>query len=139
PETWDKAGFGIFDQQDTIAKISEYFSEELQGHPLISNKSHWRQFPTITNENWSSGNVVLLGDAKATAHYSIGSGTKLAMECAIALADSIAENQADVSAAFLSYEQIRRSRVEMIQHAAAVSLDCFENMDRHMQHPFGQF
>ncbi len=139
PETWEKAGFETFDEADTIAKISELFNEELQGHPLISNKSHWRQFPTVTNQNWHSGNIVLLGDAKATAHYSIGSGTKLAMECAIALADSIAENQNDITAAFASYEQKRRTRVEMIQHAAAVSLDWFENMDRHMKHPFGQF
>ncbi len=139
PETWEKAGFETFDEAGTMAKISELFNEELQGHPLISNKSHWRQFPTVTNEHWHSGNIVLLGDAKATAHYSIGSGTKLAMECAIALADSIAENQNDITAAFAAYEQKRRNRVQMIQHAAAVSLEWFENMDRHMAQPFEQF
>ena len=139
PETWEKAGFDTYDEAGTMARITELFKEELQGHPLISNRSHWRQFPTVTNENWHSGNIVLLGDAKATAHYSIGSGTKLAMECAIALADSIAEHLNDTTAAFVAYERKRRSRVEAIQHAAAVSLDWFENMDRHMQHPFAQF
>ena len=139
PETWENCGFETFNEEDTIARISEIFKEELDGHPLISNKSHWRQFPTITNERWSVGNIVLLGDAKATAHYSIGSGTKLAMECAIALADSVAANQNDVEAAFKMYEKLRRSRVEMIQHAARVSLDWFEHIDRHVKHPFMQF
>ncbi len=139
PETWQRAGFDMFDEQDTIEKISRIFAEELDGHPLISNKSHWRQFPTITNENWHHDNIVLLGDAKATAHYSIGSGTKLAMECAIALSDAIVENQNDIPAAFAQYEHKRRKRVETIQHAANVSLDWFEHMDRHVQHPFLQF
>ncbi|HEX9979149.1 MAG TPA: FAD-dependent monooxygenase [Flavobacterium sp.] len=139
PETWEKARLETFDEAGTIQKMSEIFAEELDGHPLISNKSHWRQFPTITNEKWHKDNIVLLGDAKATAHYSIGSGTKLAMECAIGLADAIIENQADIPAAFQAYEQKRRKRVEMIQHAAGVSLDWFEHMDRHIQHPFMQF
>ena len=139
PETWEKAGFDTYNEEDTIAKLSNYFKDELDGHPLISNKSHWRQFPTITNRNWSAGNVVLLGDAKATAHYSIGSGTKLAMECAISLADSIAANQQNIPEAFKMYEKLRRNRVEMIQHAAKVSLDWFEHMDRHIKHPFMQF
>ena len=139
PETWEKAGFETTNESHTIEKISEIFVEELDGHPLISNKSHWRQFPTITNKSWSRDNIVLLGDAKATAHYSIGSGTKLAMECAIALADSITDNQNNIPKAFEQYDQKRRKRVEMIQHAAAVSLDWFENMDRHIQHPFMQF
>jgi anthraniloyl-CoA monooxygenase len=82
---------------------------------------------------------VLLGDAKATAHYSIGSGTKLAMECAIALADSISAFKTNKAKVFENYEKLRRNRVEMIQHAAIVSLDWFEHMDRHMQHDFMQF
>jgi anthraniloyl-CoA monooxygenase len=139
PETWERAGFDTYNEQDTIRRISEIYAQELAGHALISNKSHWRQFPTVTNEKWHHNNIVLLGDAKATAHYSIGSGTKLAMECAIALSDSIVQNQNDIPAAFEQYEQMRRKRVEMIQHAANVSLDWFENMDRHIQHPFMQF
>ncbi len=139
PQTWQNAGFDTFDEESTISKLSEIFKEELQGHGLISNKSFWRQFPAVTNKNWSRDNIVLLGDAKATAHYSIGSGTKLAMECAIALSDSIVEFGTDKEQAFAKYEQLRRGRVEMIQHAANVSLDWFENMDRHMQHDFMQF
>ncbi len=138
-ETWEKHGFEVTNEEDTIQKISEIFKEELEGHPLITNKSHWRQFPHVTNEKWYKDNIVLLGDAKATAHYSIGSGTKLAMECAIALSDAIVAHPKDKTAAFEQYEKSRRTRVEMIQHAANVSLDWFENMDRHNQHPFNQF
>jgi anthraniloyl-CoA monooxygenase len=95
--------------------------------------------PAIINDKWSKDNIVLLGDAKATAHYSIGSGTKLAMECAIALADSIIEFGTNRKKAFAQYETLRRNRVEMIQHAANVSLQWFEDMDRHIQHDFMQF
>ncbi|ESU18791.1 Benzoate-CoA ligase [Flavobacterium cauense R2A-7] len=138
-ETWKKHGFEITNEEDTIQKIAEIFKEELDGHPLISNKSHWRQFPHVTNEKWYHNNIVLLGDAKATAHYSIGSGTKLAMDCAIGLSDAVIANPNNVQAAFEQYDKSRRNTVEMIQHAALVSLDWFENMDRNMQHPFYQF
>lgn len=138
-ETWQKHGFEVTNEADTIAKISEIFAAELDGHPLISNKSHWRQFPHVTNEKWYHNNIVLLGDAKATAHYSIGSGTKLAMDCAIGLSDAVIANPNNVQAAFEQYDKTRRNTVEMIQYAALVSLDWFENMDRHMQHPFYQF
>lgn len=138
-ETWQKHGFEITNEEDTIQKIAEIFKDELDGHPLISNKSHWRQFPHVTNEKWFHNNIVLLGDAKATAHYSIGSGTKLAMDCAIGLSDAVIANPNNVQAAFEQYDKSRRNTVEMIQHAALVSLDWFENMDRNMQHPFYQF
>jgi len=138
-ETWQKHGFEVTNEEDTIRKISEIFKEELDGHPLISNKSHWRQFPHVTNEKWYHNNIVLLGDAKATAHYSIGSGTKLAMDSAIGLSDAVIANPNNVQAAFEHYDKSRRNTVEMIQHAALVSLDWFENMDRNMQHPFYQF
>ena len=138
-ETWQKHGFEITNEEDTINKIAEIFKEELDGHSLISNKSHWRQFPHVTNENWYHKNIVLLGDAKATAHYSIGSGTKLAMDSAIGLSDAVIANPTDVQAAFQQYDKSRRNTVEMIQYAALVSLDWFENMNRHNQHPFYQF
>ena len=138
-ETWQKLGFEVTNEADTMAKIAEIFAEELGGHPLISNKSHWRQFPHVTNENWYYNNIVLLGDAKATAHYSIGSGTKLAMDSAIGLSDAVIAHPNDVQAAFAQYDKTRRNTVEMIQYAAIVSLDWFENMDRHMQHTFQQF
>ncbi len=138
-ETWQKHGFEVTNEADTMAKIAEIFKDELDGHPLISNKSYWRQFPHVTNQNWYHNNIVLLGDAKATAHYSIGSGTKLAMDSAIGLSDAVIANSNDVQAAFAQYDKIRRNTVEMIQYAAVVSLDWFENMDRHMQHSFQQF
>jgi len=138
-ETWEKAGFQVTNEEDTVAKIAAIFKEELGGNSLITNKSHWRQFPNITNQKWHKDNIVLLGDAKATAHYSIGSGTKMAMECAIALSDAIVAFPNNVNAAFDQYEKSRRNTVEMIQYAANVSLDWFENMERHMQHPFYQF
>lgn len=138
-ETWQKFNFEVTNEEDTIAKISKIFAVELDGHPLISNKSHWRQFPHVTNENWYHKNIVLLGDAKATAHYSIGSGTKLAMDSAIGLSDAVIANPTDVQAAFQHYDKTRRNTVEMIQYAALVSLDWFENMNRHNQHPFYQF
>jgi anthraniloyl-CoA monooxygenase len=138
-ETWQKHGFEVTNEADTMAKIAEIFKDELDGHPLISNKSHWRQFPHVTNQNWYHNNIVLLGDAKATAHYSIGSGTKLAMDSAIGLSDAVIAHPNDVQAAFAQYDKNRRNTVEMIQYAAIVSLDWFENMDRHMQHSFQQF
>lgn len=138
-ETFTKSGFDVFDEEDTVIRISAIFKEELQGHPLLTNKSHWRQFPGVTNAKWSHDNIVLLGDAKATAHFSIGSGTKLAMECAIGLSDAVVANRNDVKAAFAQYEKARRARVEMIQHAANVSLAWFEHMERYIGLPFYQF
>ncbi len=138
-ETWTKWGFQTENEADTIQKISEIFKEELAGHSLITNKSHWRQFPRVSNSKWSYNNIVLLGDAKATAHFSIGSGTKLAMECAIALSDAVVADPSNIQAAFQQYENKRRSRVETIQHAADVSLSWFEQMERNIKHPFQQF
>lgn len=138
-ETWQNLNFEVTNEEDTIAKIAEIFKEELDGHSLISNKSHWRQFPHVTNEKWYHNNIVLLGDSKATAHYSIGSGTKLAMDSAIGLSDAVIANPNNVQLAFEQYDKTRRNTVEMIQYAALVSLDWFENMDRNNQHPFYQF
>lgn len=138
-ETWEKFNFEVTNEEDTIAKIAEIFKNELDGHPLITNKSYWRQFPNVTNEKWYHKNIVLLGDAKATAHYSIGSGTKLAMDSAISLSDAVIANPINSEAAFQQYEKSRRNTVEMIQYAANISLDWFENMDRNNQHSFHQF
>ena len=138
-ETWEKWGFEVENEQASLATLEKIFAEELQGHALISNKSHWRQFPHVTNARWHHNNIVLLGDAKATAHFSIGSGTKLAMESAISLADAVVDHRSNLPAVFSEYERQRRTRVEIIQHAANVSLDWFEHMDRHIRHPFFQF
>ena len=138
-ETWEKLQFEVENEANTVSKLSEIFKEELDGHPLITNKSHWRQFPHVTNKNWHHNNIVLLGDAKATAHFSIGSGTKLAMDCAIGLFDALMANPDNVQNTFLQYEKTRRNPVEMIQYAASVSLEWFENMNRYEKYPFYQF
>lgn len=138
-DTWEKLQFQIENEADTVTKLSEIFKDELDGHPLITNKSHWRQFPHVTNKNWYHNNIVLLGDAKATAHFSIGSGTKLAMDCAIGLFDALMMYPDNVQNAFKQYNETRRNAVEMIQYAATVSLDWFENMNRYTLFPFYQF
>jgi anthraniloyl-CoA monooxygenase len=109
--------------------MAEIFGWFLDGHPLLINRSMWRNFPMIRSQRWVKDNMVLLGDAKATAHFSIGSGTKLAMEDAIALADAMAQSPT-VDAALQTYEHGRREEVEKIQHAADVSLVWFEHVDR---------
>ena len=87
-DTWKRAGLDRASEADTVAYVKELFADHLDGHEVLTNRSIWRTFPTVTNERWSHGNVVLLGDAAHTAHFSIGSGTKLAMEDAIALVRS---------------------------------------------------
>lgn len=138
-ETYKNFGFEEQNEADSIAKIKEIFKEELDGHDLITNRSWWRQFPHVYNKNWNYKNIVLLGDSKATAHYSIGSGTKLAMDSAIGLSDAIVANPNDVQKAFEQYTATRRNAVDMIQYAADVSLQWFENMDRHMKLDFDTF
>ena len=131
PEAWEGSGFADMGERESAAFLEEVFSDELDGHGLITNRSIWRNFPVITCERWSTGNMVLLGDAKATAHWSIGSGTKLAMECAIALSDAVVSAPDDMDAALRAYEAERRTPVEITQHNAAVSLKWFEDMGMH--------
>ncbi|WP_040767309.1 FAD-dependent monooxygenase [Tsukamurella sp. 1534] len=100
--------------------LEDVFSDELRGRPLLANRTRWAQFPTVSLDRWSAGNVVLLGDAAHTAHYTIGSGTKLALEDAISLADALGTH-ADVRAAFEAYEAARRPGVEKFKHLAARS------------------
>src|SRR5258708_37225534 len=109
--------------------MAEIFGWFLGGHQLLINRSMWRNFPMIRSKRWVKDNMVLLGDAKATAHFSIGSGTKLAMEDAIALADAM-HRAPSVEAALQQYEEGRREEVEKTQHAADVSLVWFEHVDR---------
>ena len=126
---WQAAGMSNATEDETIAYCENLFSEELQGHRLVMNRSIWRQFPTVRNKRWSVGNIVLLGDAAHTAHFSIGSGTKMAMEDAIALADSLNADQ-PIATALSQYEAERRSDVESTQRAAQVSLEWFEDTER---------
>lgn len=129
--TWRAAGLEQASEADTIAFCERLFAEELQGHRLISNRSIWRSFPTIRNARWHHGNVVLAGDAAHTAHFSVGSGTKLAMEDAIALAAALHEHR-DLPDALAAYEAARRPVVESLQRAAQASLQWFEDTERYM-------
>jgi len=129
PDTFERSGCGAMTEEETARHLEAVFAEELEGHPLITNRSLWRQFPMMRCERWVKDNIVLLGDAKATAHFSIGSGTKLAME------DSIALHQAfkaggSVKDCLARFETGRREDVEKTQHAADVSLVWFEHVKR---------
>jgi len=130
-ETWRSAGLEQASETDTLAFCETLFAEELQGHRLLSNRSVWRSFPTIRNQHWHHGNVVLMGDAAHTAHFSVGSGTKLAMEDAMALVRSL-ETHADLPQALAAYEEARRPTVESLQRAAQASLQWFEDTERYM-------
>ncbi len=129
--TWKAAGMDRADEATTARVCSEIFADRLAGHPLLTNHSIWRRFPTVQNRRWSHGRYVLLGDAAHTAHFSIGSGTKLAMEDAIALRDALAA-EADRDRALARYEAERRPVVASTQRAAAVSLKWFEDTERYM-------
>ena len=129
PETFERAGLEGLSEKQSADRMAEIFGWFLEGHPLLTNRSMWRNFPMIRSKRWVKDNMVLLGDAKATAHFSIGSGTKLAMEDAIALADAM-QRAPTVEAALQQYEQGRREEVEKTQHAADVSLVWFEHVDR---------
>jgi len=139
PETWHASGFAEMSEDESARYLEEVFADCLDGHGLITNRSIWRNFPVIACERWSHENMVLLGDAKATAHWSIGSGTKLAMESAIALSDQVVEHGRDIAAVQKGYEAERRTPVEITQHNAAVSLRWFEDMAMHWQKPRSQF
>ncbi len=140
PETYAAAGLDAMTQEDSTAFLENVFKDELQGHRLIANRSIWRQFPTIRNKHCTmDGRVVLLGDAKSTAHFSIGSGTKLAMEDAISLHDCLTRNQGRMKEALADFESGRREEVEKTQHAAEVSLVWFEHVKRFLDFDPVQF
>ncbi|HEU5041254.1 MAG TPA: FAD-dependent monooxygenase, partial [Gemmatimonadales bacterium] len=129
-QTWRASGLDESDEPATVAYLERLFADELQGHPLLANRSVWRRFPTVRNARWHAGNVVLLGDAAHTAHFSVGSGTKLAMEDAIALAAAL-RTERSIPPALESYERGRRPQVESLQRAAQASLEWFESVERY--------
>jgi anthraniloyl-CoA monooxygenase len=133
---WRRAGLDRMTDAESIAYCTELFAPELGGRRLLSNNSKWISFPTLVTARWWHRNVVLLGDAAHTAHFSIGSGTKLAMEDAIALARAF-EQHRDLEAAFAEYEMGRRPVVEAFQQAARDSQRYFEDLRRylHMEPP----
>jgi anthraniloyl-CoA monooxygenase len=116
----------------SIERVSELCADVLAGHPVLANNSRWTSFTTVRCETWRRGNVVLLGDAAHTAHFSIGSGTKLAMEDGLALAACLAEHAGEgVAAALAAYEEERRPVVASTQRAAQASLEWFENIGQY--------
>ena len=131
PPTWLAAGFDKFGDDETRTYLAEVFKRDLNGASLLSNNSKWIQFPLVKNKNWFVENVVLLGDALHTAHFSIGSGTKLAMEDAIALAGYFPPNTS-VKAALAEFENSRRPVIEDYQAAAFESMTWFENARQYM-------
>ncbi|WP_225877280.1 oxidoreductase, partial [Streptomyces resistomycificus] len=137
-EVWRAAGFEECDERESADRCAKIFADALGGRPLRSNKSAWTTFRTVVNERWSHGNVVLLGDAAHTAHFSIGSGTKLAVEDALALAACL-EEQPSLGRALAAYEEERRPVVASTQRAARASLEWFENLGRYLHQPPRQF
>jgi anthraniloyl-CoA monooxygenase len=142
-ETWAAYGFGEMSQEESIATCEAIFRDHLGGHPLMSNAKHlrgsaWLNFPRVLCERWYHGNVVLMGDAAATAHFSIGSGTKLAVESAIALAEYL-HSEPDMAAAFGKYQEERRTEVLRLQSAARNSLEWFEEVERYLDLDIVQF
>jgi len=135
-ETYDNFGFGSMDQQQSLRACERIFSAYLDGHELMSNAKHlrgsaWLNFPRVLCEKWSHRNVVLIGDAAATAHFSIGSGSKLAMESAISLAHCL-HTYKDIETAFSRYEEERRLEVLRLQSAARNSMEWFEDVERYL-------
>jgi 2-polyprenyl-6-methoxyphenol hydroxylase-like FAD-dependent oxidoreductase len=129
--TWQAYGFEHKSIEESQAICEQVFAETLDGHKLISNKSVWRNFPWIWNERWSHRNMVLIGDALHTAHFSIGSGTRLAIEDAIALTKAL-EAETDIAAALTRYEHERKPIVKKLVTAARTSADWYEHFPEHM-------
>jgi anthraniloyl-CoA monooxygenase len=123
--TWRRTGLHELDEDESLAFCERLFARDLEGHELLSNRSIWLSFPKVTNATWHRGRVVLVGDAAHTAHFSIGSGTKLAMEDAIALRDALVRRDWDIDAALVDYELERRPVVERTQQAASESAAYF--------------
>ncbi len=144
PETWDKFGFADMSKEEIVETCRQIFEKHLGGHELMSNANHlrgsavWMQFPRVICQKWYHENVVLMGDAAATGHFSIGSGTRLAFDSAIALAEYL-HSEPDMQAAFERYQEERRVEVLRLQSAARNSLEWFEQVERYLDMPPVQF
>jgi len=131
--TWQRAGLDRMSDEESRFYCERVFAADLDGHALISNKSIWRQFPLLTTRRWHSGNVILIGDALHTVHFSIGSGTRLALEDAIALDRAFGEAGADAPRALAAFERERRPIVEKIVAAANASSFWYERLPEKLQ------
>ncbi len=130
--TWENAGFAYMTQEESQATCERVFAETLDGHPLVANGSQWRAFPVLTNTRWSFKNMALVGDALHTAHFSIGSGTRLAMEDVIALVKALEAEPGDVRKALRLYESSRKPILDKLVTAAAASAHWHEHFAEHM-------
>jgi len=131
--TWLRAGFGRLDEESSRDLCQRIFADTLDGHRLIENKSVWRNFPWIWNRRWFHQNMVLVGDALRTAHYSIGSGTRLAIEDVIALVKSLEEHPKDLPEALACYQAIRQPIVEKLVEASRISAQWYAEFSSHMR------
>ncbi|MEU8521396.1 FAD-dependent monooxygenase [Streptomyces sp. NBC_01216] len=138
PETWRGLGLDLLDEADSLALLEKLFAGLLEGHPLIGRaqtggSAQWLNFRTLTNRTWHHGNLVLLGDAAHTTHYSIGAGTTLALEDALALAEALRANTGDLDTALSHYGRRRRAELLSAQSAARYSARWYENLPRYMR------
>ncbi|HLL26232.1 MAG TPA: FAD-dependent monooxygenase [Xanthobacteraceae bacterium] len=131
--TFKRGGFDHMNESEAKALCERVFAEALDGHKLISNHSIWRRFPIVRNEHWFHGNRVLVGDALHTAHFSIGSGTRLAMEDAIALDEVLTRHPRDIPSALAAYERARRPVLEKLVGGANASAAWYEHFADHMR------
>ena len=144
PDTWNRWGFDQMSKEETVATCEKIFAKHLGGHALMSNAAHlrgsavWMQFPRVICEQWYHRNIVLMGDAAATGHFSIGSGSRLAFDSAIALADYL-HSEPTMEQAFQRYQEERRVEVLRLQSAARNSLEWFEQVERYLDLPPLQF
>ncbi len=139
PKTFKKTGFANMSEADYRKICDELFAEHLNGAPLIPNNSVWRRFPNLSCATWHNGNQVLVGDALHTAHFSIGSGTRLALEDVIALAIALRENDWNIASALPAYQASRQPVLEKITNAARMSADWYEDFEEHMALPPWEF
>jgi 2-polyprenyl-6-methoxyphenol hydroxylase-like FAD-dependent oxidoreductase len=139
PATWKRAGFATMDEAGTRRACEHIFADALGGAPLIANKSTWRQFPKVWNDRWHHRNAVLVGDALRTAHFSIGSGTRLALEDVLALVKALEATGWDITTGLVQFEAQRRPIVEKLVRAANASAAWYEEFSTHMQMPAWEF
>ncbi len=144
PETWDRFGFGEMSQAESGGVLEKIFARHLGGHALMSNASHirgsaWLSFPRVLCEKWYHENLILIGDAAHTAHFSIGSGTKLAFEDAIKLAEVLNSRRLSVEEGLAQYQEERHLEVIKLQSAARNSTEWFESVERYLHLPAVQF
>jgi anthraniloyl-CoA monooxygenase len=144
PETWEGLGFDVLGPDESIALLEDIFEPYLDGHSLINQMRHlgktpWLNFQHISNKNWYHDNIVLMGDAAHTTHFTIGSGTKLAVEDALRLAEKLHEREDDIQAALETYEEERRTALLTVQNEAHDSAQWFESIERYIDKDTVQF